>query len=161
MVAGVAHCATGFSLCLKLPAALGGCCAYARSTMNDADLPHLVIGACMKVYEALGAGLLREAYAECVAIELRDLELDVVRGQELAFDYRGHRIRTETQLEFVVNETLLLEVRAQPEVSDLEKMQLESRLHLSGLRSALLVNFCVPTLRKGIHQITRKRKTTA
>lgn len=126
--------------------------------MNDADLPHLVIGACMNVHRALGPGLTRDAYEECLAIELRELEFDVERQVPLAFDYRGKRVKTAAWLDFVVNGSLLLQVRAQEAVTKLEEQQFESMFKLSKLRTGLLVNFNVLTLRKGIRQIMRKRR---
>ncbi|MDZ4403635.1 GxxExxY protein [Prosthecobacter sp.] len=126
--------------------------------MNDADLPHLVIGACMNVHRVLGPGLTRDAYAECLAIELRELEFDFKRSVPLEFDYHGKRIKTATRLDFVVGGSLLLQIRAQDTITKLEEQQLESQLKLSRLSTGLLVNFNVATLRKGIHQITMKRQ---
>ncbi|HBJ84746.1 MAG TPA: GxxExxY protein [Verrucomicrobiales bacterium] len=126
--------------------------------MNDADLPHLVIGACMNVHRALGPGLTRDAYEECLAIELRELEFDLERQVPLAFDYRGKRVKTAARLDLVVNGVLLLQVRAQEALTKLEEQQFESLFKLSKLRTGLLVNFNVLTLRKGIRQIMRKRR---
>jgi len=126
--------------------------------MTDADLPHLVIGACMAVHRALGPGLTRDAYLECLAIELRELEFDFVRGVPLEFDYRGKRVKAETRLDFVVGGSLLLQVKSQESISKLEQQQLEAFLRLGHFKTALMVNFNVNTLRKGIHQITMKRR---
>lgn len=128
------------------------------SKMNDADLPHLVIGACMTVHSTLGPGLTREAYEECLAVELRDLEMDVQRGLPLSFDYRGRRIQAAARLDFVIHDRLLLQVLAQEEITALDKLRFESHLRLSHLRSGVLVNFNVSQLRKGIHRIILKRK---
>lgn len=126
--------------------------------MTDADLPHLVIGACMAVHRTLGPGLTQDAYLECLAIELRELEFDFVRGVPLEFDYRGKHVKTETKLDFVVGGSLLLVVKAQEAISKQEQQQLEAFLRLGRFKTALIVNFNVATLRKGIHQITMKRK---
>jgi GxxExxY protein len=126
--------------------------------VNDADLPHLVIGACMNVHRALGPGLTRDAYEECLALELRELEFDIVRQVPLEFDYRGKRVKTATRLDLVVNGALMLQVRAQEAVTKLDELQFESIFKLSKLRAGLLVNFNVLTLRKGIRQIVRKRR---
>ncbi|MGV3663610.1 MAG: GxxExxY protein [Prosthecobacter sp.] len=126
--------------------------------MTDADLPHLVIGACMTVHRTLGPGLTQDAYLECLAIELRELEFDFVRSVPLEFDYRGKRVKTETRLDFVVGGSLLLLVRAQESISKLEQQQLEAFLRFGRFKTALIVNFNVNALRKGIHQITMKRR---
>ncbi|HEY1053052.1 MAG TPA: GxxExxY protein [Prosthecobacter sp.] len=126
--------------------------------MTDADLPHLVIGACMTVHRTLGPGLTQDAYLECLAIELRELEFDFARGVPLEFDYRGKHVKTETRLDFVVGGSLLLQVRSQETISKLEQQQLEAFLRLGRFKTALIVNFNVNALRKGIHQITMKRR---
>lgn len=126
--------------------------------MTDADLPHLVIGACMTVHRTLGPGLTQDAYLECLAIELRELEFDFARGVPLEFDYRGKHVKTETRLDFVVGGSLLLQVRSQETISKLEQQQLEAFLRVGRFKTALIVNFNVNALRKGIHQITMKRR---
>jgi GxxExxY protein len=126
--------------------------------MNEADLPHLVIGACMNVHGQLGPGLAREAYEECVAIELRELELDFRRGEALSFYSRGKTGEGATRLDFIVQDKLLLLVRAQEQITALDKLQFESHLRLSGLRMGVMVNFNVTVLRSGIHRATLKRK---
>jgi GxxExxY protein len=126
--------------------------------MNAADLPHLVIGACMNVHRALGPGLTQDAYEECLAIELRELEFDFKRHVPLEFDYHGRTVQTATRLDFVVGGGLLLLVRAQDEITRLQQQELESKVRLGRFTTGLIVNFNVGTLRKGIHQITVKRR---
>jgi GxxExxY protein len=127
--------------------------------MNAADLPHLVIGACMNVHRTLGPGLTQDAYEECLAIELRELEFDFKRHVPLEFDYHGRTVQTATRLDFVVGGGLLLLVRAQDEITPLQQQELESKVRLGRFKTGLIVNFNVGTLRKGIHQITVKRRT--
>jgi len=126
--------------------------------MNAADLPHLVIGACMNVHRALGPGLTQDAYEECLAIELRELEFDFKRHVSLEFDYHGRTVQTATRLDFVIGGGLLLLVRSQDEITRLQQQELESKVRLGRFKTGLIVNFNVGTLRKGIHQITVKRR---
>jgi GxxExxY protein len=126
--------------------------------MNAADLPHLVIGACMNVHRALGPGLPQDAYEECVAIELRELEFDFKRHVPLEFTYHGRSVQTTARLDFVVGGSLLLLVRSQDEITKLQHQELETKVKLGHFQSGLIVNFNVGTLRKGIHQITVKRR---
>lgn len=126
--------------------------------MNAADLPHLVIGACMNVHRALGPGLTQDAYEECLAIELRELEFDFKRHVPMEFSYHGRLVQTATRLDFVVGDSLLLLVRSQEEITQLQQRELESKVRLGRFQTGLIVNFNVETLRKGIHQITVKRR---
>lgn len=124
------------------------------------DLPHLVVGACMTVHQSLGPGLLREAYEECLAVELRGLELKVERGKALSFDYRGHTIAGAGRLDLVVDNVLLVQVLVCEQVPDKERQKMESLLRLAGLKLGLLVNFQVPIMRKGIERFTVKRRSS-
>jgi len=126
--------------------------------MNAADLPHLVIGACMNVHRALGLGLTQDAYEECLAIELREMEFDFKRHVPLEFHYHGRMVQTATRLDFVVGDSLLLLVRSVEEITRLQQQELESKVRLGHFKTGLIVNFNVITLRKGIHQITVKRR---
>lgn len=128
--------------------------------MISDDLPHLVVGACMTVHHTLGPGLSREAYEECLAVELRGLELKVERQKPLSFDYRGHLIQSAAVLDLVVDEGLLVQVIATDTVSDLERKKMQSLLRLSGLKSGLLVNFQVAVMRKGIERFVLKRRSS-
>jgi len=110
----------------------------------------------MNVHRALGPGLTRDAYVECLAIELREMEFDFKRNAPLEFDYLGKRVKTATRLDFVIGGSLLLQVRSQEAITKQEEQQMESMLKLCLIRTGLLVNFNVPKLRKGIHQVTIK-----
>lgn len=122
------------------------------------DLPHLVAGACMNVHRSLGPGLLREAYEECLALELRSLELSVRRGEPLSFEYQGQIVRNAAQLDLVIEGALLVQVLSVEEVSASERQKMETLLRLGGLKAGLLVNFNVPVMRKGIERFTVKRR---
>jgi GxxExxY protein len=126
--------------------------------MDAQDLPHIVIRACMQVHATLGPGLTREAYEECLAVELRSMEIPYERGQPLHFSYRGHSIDAAARLDFVIEKSLIIRVLASESVSDLERRSMETWLKLSGLKTGLIVNFQVPVLRKGIHRISLKRR---
>lgn len=133
-------------------------CPAMTVPLHSVDLPHLVVGACMTVHAALGPGLLREAYEECLAVELRGLELGFERGRPLVFDYRGQRINSAARLDLVVDRELLVQVLAVEEVSALERQKMETLLKLGGIKHGLLVNFHVPVMRKGIERFTMKRR---
>lgn len=122
------------------------------------DLPHLVAGACMNVHRSLGPGLLREAYEECLVLELRSLELSVRRGEPLSFEYQGQTVRNAARLDLVIEDTLLVQVLSVEAVSASERQKMETLLRLGGLKAGLLVNFNVPVMRKGIERFTVKRR---
>jgi GxxExxY protein len=124
------------------------------------DLPHLVVGACMTAHRTLEPGLSKEAYEKCLAVELRGLEFKAERGRALSSDYRGHHITSAARLDFVVDDTLLLQILAVDQVGDLERQKMETLISLGGLKSGLLVNFQVSVLRKVIERFLVKRRAS-
>ena len=124
----------------------------------EIDLPHQVIGACMEVHRILGPGLARDVYETCLAVELRQMEMRYERARPLTFLYRDTEVKTETKLDFIVEDELLIVVKAVDELSEQDKADMEALMRLSHLRSGLLVNFRVPVLRKGIHRVVLKRR---
>lgn len=129
--------------------------------MDAQDLPHLVIRACMQVHATVGIGLTRDAYEECLAVELRSMEIPHERGQPLHFNYRGQQILAAARLDFVVEKSILVRVLACDTIPDLDHRSMETWLKLSGLKTGLIVNFQVPVLRKGIHRISLKRRESS
>lgn len=112
----------------------------------------------MNVHRSLGPGLLRDAYEECLVLELRSLELSVRRGEPLSFEYQGQTVRNAARLDLVIEETLLVQVLSAEVVSASERQKMETLLRLGGLKAGLLVNFNVPVMRKGIERFTVKRR---
>ncbi|MES2507764.1 MAG: GxxExxY protein [Verrucomicrobiota bacterium] len=126
--------------------------------LDAQDLPHIVIRACMQVHATLGTGLTRDAYEECLAVELRSLEIPFERRKPLNFVYRGQQILAAACLDFVIDQSLLVRVLASDEMTDMDRRSMETWLKLSGLKTGLIVNFQVPVLRKGIQRIALKRR---
>lgn len=128
--------------------------------MNLEELPHSVIRACLQVHAILGPGLTRDAYEECLAIELRNLEITYKRRQALHFLYRGQTVVSGILLDFIIDDAVIVRVMASEQVSELDRKSMETWLKISGLKTGLIVNFQVPVLRKGIHRISLKRRET-
>lgn len=129
--------------------------------MNLEELPHTVIRACLQVHALLGPGLTALAYEDCLAVELRHLEIPYKRKVPLVFNYRGQAITSGTLLDYIIDEAVIVRVVAVEHVSELDRKSMETWLKLSGLKTGLIVNFHVPVLRKGIHRISLKRRETA
>lgn len=129
--------------------------------MENQELPHAVIRACLQVHATLGSGLIRDAYEDCLAVELRAMEIPYERGRALDFNYRGQPIKAAARLDFIIEKCLLVRVLAADSVTELDRRSMETWLKLSGLKTGLIVNFQVAVLRKGIHRIALKRRETS
>ncbi len=119
--------------------------------MQDSDqLTRQVIGLAMKVHSALGPGLLESAYEVCLVHELRKHELKHQSQVELPINYDGVEIHAGYRLDILVENQLIIELKAVSSITDVHRAQLLSYLKLSNIKVGLLINFHVPQLKQGI-----------
>ena len=115
-----------------------------------ADLTQKVIGACIEVHRELGAGLLESAYEECLCCELSLRNIPFERQVSLPVTYKGIKLDCGYVMDLIVDQKVLLELKAVDEIHPVFEAQLLTYLRLTSLRVGLLVNFNVPVLKDGI-----------
>jgi GxxExxY protein len=109
-----------------------------------------IVDAAFKVHTALGPGLLESAYEACLAHELRKRGYDVVTQVLLPVVYDGQIIDAGYRLDLMVNDLVIMELKAAEKVLPIHEAQLLSYLKLSGKPIGLIINFNVQHLRDGI-----------
>lgn len=114
-----------------------------------------IIGAAIEVHRELGPGLLESAYKICLAHELRSRGLTVVSEKEMPVTYRGTTLDTGYRVDLVVEDKVLVEVKAVRELPAIFVAQTLTYLKFSGKRLALLINFNVQVLKDGIRRLAR------
>lgn len=115
-----------------------------------------VVDAAMEVHSALGPGLLESSYATCLAHELRTRGL-VVRSQlALPIVYKGVRLATGYRLDMLIEEAVIVELKAIEKVLPIHEAQLLSYLKLSGKRIGLIINFNTVHLREGVRRLVNR-----
>ncbi|MQA89511.1 MAG: GxxExxY protein [Gemmatimonas sp.] len=122
--------------------------------MGTDELTSQIIGAAMDVHSAIGPGLLEAAYEVCLEREIESLGLRAVRQVPLAVTYRGVRIDIGYRIDLLVEEDVVVEVKALAAVRPVHKAQLLSYLRLGGYDRGLLLNFHVEHMRDGISRVT-------
>jgi len=115
-----------------------------------ARITEAIIGAAIEVHKALGPGLLESAYEECLCHELEVRELDYDRQRPLPVVYKGVRLECGHRLDVVVEDIVLVELKAVDTILPVHEAQLLTYLRLSGKKVDLLINFDVEKLREGI-----------
>ncbi len=114
----------------------------------------LIIGACIEVHRHLGPGLLESAYEQCVCHELRLRGLPFERQRQVPLVYKGVALPCGYRLDLVVDDCLVVEIKAVERLLPVHEAQALTYLRLTGLRAALLVNFNVPVLRQGLRRLS-------
>ena len=117
-----------------------------------------IIGAAIEVHKNLGPGLLESAYEQCLCYELNLQGLSFERQQPLPVVYKGKRLDCGYRLDMVVDNAIILELKACETILQIHKAQLLTYLKLSGLQLGLILNFNVPVMRDGIVRMVNKLK---
>ena len=117
------------------------------------DFSREVIGAAIEVQRVLGVGLLESAYAAALSVELDSRGIAFKREVAIEAFYKGLPLGVAYRADFVVEERVLLELKALEAISDAHRAQLLSYLRVSGMKLGLLINFHSFLVVKGIHRV--------
>ena len=103
------------------------------------------IGAAIKVHKELGPGFLESIYEEALKVELSKNELDFTSQMEVQIEYLGVPVGLH-RLDLLVQNEVIVELKAVKELADIHFAQLRSYLKATGMNVGLLLNFSKPTL---------------
>ena len=117
------------------------------------QLTEQIIGGAIRVHQALGPGLLESAYRQCLAYELRKSGLKTAEEVEQKIVYDDIAFDVGYRMDLVVEETVVLELKAVESITNVHKAQLLSYLKLSQIPLGLLINFNVTKLVSGITRL--------
>lgn len=109
-----------------------------------------IIAAAIEVHRRLGPGLLESAYEACLAYELRKRGVKVLTQIGLPVIYDEVELEVGYRIDLLVEDTVIIELKAVEKVIALHEAQLISYLKLSGRKVGLLLNFNVAVLKDGI-----------
>jgi GxxExxY protein len=128
-----------------------------NAEMNETDrlnaITERIISAAIEVHRALGPGLLESAYEACVSFDLIQSGLKVERQKPLPIAYRDVNLDCGYRLDMVIEDSVIVELKAVDQIAPIHRAQLLSYLRLSGCKVGLLINFNVPLLREGIVRV--------
>lgn len=121
--------------------------------MHIDALTHRIIGAAMRVHSRLGPGVLESSYEACLKYELQNQGLNVESQVGLPLVYDKVRLELGYRLDLLVENEIIIEIKAREGILPVHEVQLLSYLRLSGKRVGLLINFHVRRLKDGIKRI--------
>lgn len=111
-----------------------------------------IIDSAMKVHSTLGPGLLESAYEACLQHELTKRDMKAESQVLLPVFFDGIIIELGYRVDLLVEDTVIVELKAVEIVHPIHAAQLLSYLKLSGKRLGLLINFNVLHLKDGIQR---------
>lgn len=118
-------------------------------------LAKAVVDAALQVHRALGPGLLESVYEICLCRELSKRGVNFQRQLALPIFYDGVRLDAGLRLDLLVDDRLIVELKAVDELHPLHEAQVLTYLKLTEKRLALLINFNVVRIKDGVRRIAR------
>lgn len=112
-----------------------------------------IVHAAFNIHKALGPGLLEKVYETCIAYELSKKGFSVSRQVDIPIRYDGIIFDEGLRLDILVEQKVIIEVKAVDQVNPVWQAQVLSHLKLTGLRLGYLINFNVPIIKQGIKRI--------
>ena len=112
-----------------------------------------VIGCAIEVHRVLGPGLLESIYQECLVIELRRNQLPVEIERRIPFDFKGQRVRNRLKIDLLVDNCVIVELKAIERLLPVHSAQVITYLKLTGFPIGLLMNFNAETLKAGLKRL--------
>ncbi len=113
----------------------------------------VIVDAAFKVHKALGPGLLESVYELCLCHELRTRGMSFKAQIPVPVVYDGVRLDAGFRLDLLVEDRVIVELKAVEAILPLFEAQLLTYLRLSGKRLGLLINFNVPLIKDGISRV--------
>jgi len=117
------------------------------------EVTGVIIGAAIDVHRELGPGLLESAYEACLAYELQRRQMRVERQKALPVNYRGEMIDCGYRVDLLVEDCVIVELKAVTQMANIHKVQLLTYLKLANLSVGLLINFNVEVLHNGVSRV--------
>lgn len=121
--------------------------------MNIEEIFKKVLDCSFQVHTALGPGLLESAYEECLFYELTQIGLNVEKQKALPLVYKEVKLDAGYRIDLIVENNLIIEIKAVDSLSDIHLAQILTYLKLSNCKLGLLVNFNVRHLKDGIKRV--------
>jgi len=125
---------------------------YEKLSEREEYLARHIVDIAIKIHKELGPGLLESVYAKCF-YELVKREIQFIKQKEVPIIYQTLQIDDGLRLDLLVEDLIIIELKAQENYHPVWEAQLLSYLKLANKRLGFLINFHVPLMKNGIKRI--------
>ena len=120
------------------------------------QLSYEIIGLAIKVHKNLGPGLLESIYEECLKYELLKNGFDVKQQFLVPIIYEGVEMRTKLIVDLLVNDCIVIEIKAQEETLPVHEAQLLTYMKVLKKPQGLLINFFTTNITKSLKPLVNE-----
>ncbi len=122
--------------------------------MDENEISRIIVSSAVEVHRTMGGpGLLESVYEEALCWELTHMGLSVQRQVQLPLKYKSQALATPLRLDILVNDKVIVEVKATSQYNSIYETQALTYLRLTGLKLALVINFGERVVKNGIHRV--------
>jgi GxxExxY protein len=121
--------------------------------MHENEISREIVDAAYKIHSRLGPGLFESVYERILRFELERRSLVVLAQHPVPVIYESVHIEEAFRADLIVQEKVIVELKAVEKIAPVHERQLLTYLRLSGLRLGLLINFNVALIKFGIARI--------
>jgi GxxExxY protein len=121
--------------------------------MHIDEVTGIIVSAAMEVHSRLGPGLLESSYEACLRYELIKRGLNVGCQVAIPLVYDSVRLDVGYRMDLLVENEVVLEIKAVEVVLPVHEAQLLSHMRLSGRKVGFLLNFHVKSMKSGIKRM--------
>ena len=117
------------------------------------ELSKAIIGSAIEVHKTLGAGLIEKYYGYALAHELKSRGYKVETEKAIPFIYKDLVIKDACRADLIVEDSIIVELKATEIDNTLFAAQLLTDLKMSGMKLGLVLNFNRERLIDGIERV--------
>ena len=121
--------------------------------MHENQISEKIIGAAIEVHRQIGPGLIEKIYENALCHEFHLRGIDFKRQRPVSVFYKGVKISDDLWLDLLVEDKLIVDLKAKEQVTPFDKAKLLTYLRLSDLRLGLIINFHEVVLKNGIKRV--------
>ena len=121
--------------------------------MNENDISKIIVDCAYNIHVEIGPGLLESVYELILYDKLRDEGLKVERQCPIAIQYEDHHFDKGFIADIIVEEKVIVELKAKERIHPADKMQLLTYLKMSNKKLGLLINFGEYRIKDGIKRV--------
>src|ERR1051325_10193607 len=121
--------------------------------MHENEISERIIGAAIEVHKFFGPGLVEQIFEEslCYEFSLRGIRFE--RQKQVPIYYKRVRLGVPLRLDLIVEEKVIVDLKAKEDVNEFDNARLLSYLRLSNLRLGLIIDFHSTLLKDGISRV--------
>lgn len=124
--------------------------------MTENEISKIIFEAGLKIHRKIGIGLYETVYEQCLAYELKNSGLKVEKQKDISIEYESLLIEKAFRVDLLIEDKVIIEIKAVPEINSYHSYQLLNYLRISGCKLGMILNFHSVLFKDGVKRIANR-----